>query len=498
MVDARGNVSAMLETEAFTPQYTPAGQLAAYLGTDASGEGNTVTLTGAKAITTDLTIPGSVSLVVNSGVSLTIGGGTFTVAGTLTVNGTFAVSGGNLAGTGTLNGSGQVILAGPDGAEPVERQITPTSGLFTFSGTLAGVSFGADSALSLANAIEYAGDGNTIEILGNIGNKETDTKGFHIYSIVEKAITVTQGAGRPYTIYGSIYVYGDTNDEVTLSNLKIETLKIPYSGFSGEMVKEKPFLSSIGGVADHLNITDCEISVSSTANSLVNDSPNERTPIYSGIKIIPLTNNPSYNFSGNTVTGLKSPYKTTGITIGMAGSDVANWADRYPAIQSNTAYTTDNLKSVDLTENESLFVNFFDTFKSWHNTITGFDNEAVIRNDQHASKKAEKVYYGNEACYSYGGLKDALNWSGSVNNTTYRTEVYLGVTASVIGNLEISKATTLIIEDGVTLTITGDLTAGEDAKIQLCGSAVITVTGTGNPGLSGEGTYTYGSSTWTK
>jgi hypothetical protein len=329
-------------------------------------------------------------------------------------------------------------------------------------------------------------------ILENIGNNAADTNGFHLYSIVEKAITVTQADTKPYTIYGSIYVYGDSEDAVTLSNLKVETLKVPHTGDSAL----KPFVATIGGITDNLTVTNCNVKVSSTAHSSVGPSETA-SPLYTGIRIYPLTSGFSYNFSGNTITGLKAPtYFTTGLSIGLAVYDANNWDHRYPAIKENTTtYNKEALKLLDLTGHD-LYTNFFSTIESWGNTITNFDNEAVFRNDYKGTGNFVKVYYSNPASYSYEGLRDAVNWMNDVTNTDFTIEVYLATNASVMGDIGINVLTTLIIKDGVTLDITGNLTAGTGAKIQLGAGSSITVTGTGSPGISGAGTYTYTDSTW--
>jgi hypothetical protein len=454
--------------------------------------GNTYTLTENVSISSAVMVPFGVTVVVPTEKTLTVDNDTLTVNGTLTANGTLTVES-VLAGTsGTLNGSGHVILAGSDGAEQTTVTIEPTTGIFTFSGTQT-AAFGANSTLSLANAIANAVDDNRIVILGNIGNNTADN-GFHLYSIVEKAVTVTQADAKPYTIYGSIYVYGDNTKAVTLSNLKIETLKIAYDGYNTAPLKqEKPFLASIGGVTDSLTITDCNLHVSSTMNSLLGGGSANGGPIYNGIRIIPLTTSFSYVFSNNTIEGLKSTYLTTGLTIGSAGSDVGgNWNDRYPAIKDNTTtYNKNTIKVLDLTTN-NLYTNFFPTIETWGNTITGFDNEVIFRNDQKSSGNAVKVYNSNSDCYSDEGLASALDWGVS-------TEVYLATIAAVEGNLEINAQTKLIIEDGAALTIDGNLTAGNGAKIQLGAGSSITFTDSTSTVLNdGEGNYTSNGSTWAK
>jgi hypothetical protein len=472
-------------SEGLPPSLTEA--LVAELGGEsyASASGPTVTLSNNDSISSSVTVP--------LGVTLDTDTFTLTVSDTLTVNGTLTVKGVLAGSSGTLDGSGHVILAGPDGADESARTVPSTTGIFTFEGTQS-AAFGANSPLSLANAIANADDGKSIVILGNIGNNNPDTNGFHLYSIVEKTVTVTQAVTKPYTIYGSIYVYGDSDDAVTLSNLKIETLKIAVSGYSTDaQKKEKPFLSSIGGMTDNLTVTGCNLKVSSIGNGILTNGGVE--PIYSGMRILPLTNEPTYSFTNNTIEGLKSAAVATGIIIGTGTTDVAdsNWYNRYPMKPESYADTTakNALKAVDFT-GKDLFTNFFSVIEGWNNTITGFDNEAVFQNALKLSGNVAKVYFGDPLSYSVAGLADALDWGNDVS-----TEVYLATTASVEDNLEINATTTLIIKAGVTLTITGNLTATDGAKIQLGAGSHITFTGSADTALNGgKGNYTYSGSAW--
>jgi hypothetical protein len=158
VVDDKGNTSDILETQAFTPEYTPAGQLADALGRDSidykEGDDKTVTLTLKENTTIGtITVPegvtfdtGGYTLTVEAGAAFTVEtGAEFIAAGDVTVSGrgSFTVNAGailTVEGNVTVSGQGSFTVEGKgtvsEGATfTVENDVTVSAdGTFTVEG----------------------------------------------------------------------------------------------------------------------------------------------------------------------------------------------------------------------------------------------------------------------------------------------------------------------------------------------------------------------------
>jgi uncharacterized protein YjdB len=337
----------------------------------------------------------------------------------------------------------------------VALTLMPT-GLAQPEGAYAGETTTVSTPAELAYALANAQEGDTISITGDIGS----TTDYHNYSVTE-AVSITGGG----PVYGNFTVY---EDGVTFDGISVETPQVPYQPTSGA---DQVWIYGIGGIASDLTVVRCNLSVN---DDMVIAGNSDNGYLYSGIRIMPISNTLNYTFRENTINGVQNDYAINGgIIIGPGGSDknTTRWQNRFPLTKTVDKYKADeyqyqhcfgliyNLGDIDYF-NEMMADNYYE----------GIDSNACVR-----SSEATASYIGAGA--SVAGLQDAI---------TYPGDTYVDANFELTSSVTLAEGNTLTIADGATITIAAGkaLTIAESATLENNGTLVVAESAT----LTNQGT----------